>query len=212
MATRADGDTRAVASGGWPGRALGFILLAALGMGGSGCAIAHLYPAQEGRVLDLETGAPLAGVGIMAEYYVSVGTIGGAVPLLVGVAEAETDADGRFRVGTKPIFRPVIPTPIAPASRFDKEPVLNVFLPGYESLTIRGGRIQQYPPPKSSAERAAEHQYLLLLAPCHTLAERQGSYSRALQPLYAKSARERRKCPHYTKQVDDESAYLRTQQ
>jgi hypothetical protein len=190
------------------GNALAFLLLAALVLGGSGCAIAHVYPPQDGCVLDLETGAPLAGTSVLAEYYVSVGTIGGAVPRLVGIAEAETDADGRFRVGRKAIFHPVIPTPIAPGSRFDKEPVLSVFHPGHESLTIRQGRIQQYPPPKSIGNRDANDQYILRLAPCRTLDERQRSYARALQPLYAKGSRERRKCPHYTKLIEGEREYL----
>lgn len=75
-------------------RALGVIFLF-LALAGTGCA-----GALTGQVVDAQTGKPIAGAVVLGVWTKYVGPPGLESGRLVGVKEAETDAEGRFVLET----------------------------------------------------------------------------------------------------------------
>lgn len=74
-----------------------FLPLVCLGLLISGCDKRYSSEPIEGRVVDAETGEPLQGVVVAANWELEIGTLGGAYPIgQLMVLESVTDENGRF--------------------------------------------------------------------------------------------------------------------
>ncbi|MCP4702345.1 MAG: carboxypeptidase regulatory-like domain-containing protein [Gammaproteobacteria bacterium] len=112
-----------------------FLVIVFLGL--SGCMMPLMYMAEKirGRVVDAETGEPLAGVVIVAMWIPEVMKIGRSDhggPLRT--IETVTAADGSYAIPRGVMFRP----PLHTLDRQD--PVLSVFKNGYMSLTLANNK------------------------------------------------------------------------
>jgi len=107
-----------------------FLLLAALRSDAFGGWLIYHKPAYEGKVVDVETNEPIEGVVVTAVYSKHVFTYTGSHNQEIHVAEALTDAKGKFKI---PPFTKLI----GPLS--GEEPVnFIVFKSGYAALEGRG--------------------------------------------------------------------------
>ena len=96
---------------------------------------AYRGEAIHGRIVDAETGAPVAGAVVIG-YHELVKPFGLEAPIIAGklhVAEAVTDADGRYHL---PAWGPV-PRPDKSYLRRD-EPILMIYREGYRLFTNAG--------------------------------------------------------------------------
>jgi len=97
-----------------------------------------MYRAEpiEAWVVDSETGQPVEGVVVTANWELEIGTVGGNVPVgQIMVIEAVTDKDGRFSFPAwGPKWTPLeMPNPMkSPAHLVNRDPQLLFFKSGYK--------------------------------------------------------------------------------
>ena len=82
----------------------------------------HIYGPYKGKVVDLETGAPIEGAAVFVEFYTE-GIF--ASSDYGGATETMTDEDGEFSIFWRPVlsFRPV--------SKWETHGYVTIFKPGY---------------------------------------------------------------------------------
>ncbi len=75
------------------------ILCLIIGLALVGCTISHTYGPYRGKVVDVETGAPIEGAVVFVKFNTEGGlSPGGAVSRFVDAVEALTDANGEFEI------------------------------------------------------------------------------------------------------------------
>lgn len=91
-----------------------------------GCAITREYGPYMGKVVDKETGEPIAGAVVFLRFY--TGTIwaaGGRVSHYADAVEYLTDNEGKFDIPVQRIIA------FRPGDTWDQRPLVIIFKPGY---------------------------------------------------------------------------------
>ena len=70
----------------------------------SGCAITHKYGPYSGKIVELETEAPIEGAVILIEFETEYGTFGGTVTVFADAVETVTDENGEYKIPGHRIF------------------------------------------------------------------------------------------------------------
>lgn len=92
----------------------------------SGCAVTHKFGPYTGKVVDKDTGEPIAGAVVFLRF--STGTIwspGGRVSHFADAVEYLTDSKGEFKIPAQRIFT------FHPGDTWNQMPRVIIFKPGY---------------------------------------------------------------------------------
>lgn len=112
-----------------------FMCLMALLIPLQGCAqLTYSAKAIQGRIVDADTGQPLEGVNIVAQWKIDRASVGDAKALL-HVTETVTDANGNYSF---PAWGPINLPPMADFGQ-GRDPLLSIFKGGYEPEFLDNG-------------------------------------------------------------------------
>jgi hypothetical protein len=90
-----------------------------------GCTITHEFGPFMGKVVDAETGDPIAGAAVLIGFYTKGDSVGGWVYRFADAVETLTDDKGEFH------FSPKRLTLFRTMSIWDKRCRISIFKPGY---------------------------------------------------------------------------------
>ncbi len=119
-----------------------------------GCAYKYSADSIEGHVVDSDTGKPLEGVIVVANWALEFGWEGGSLATLY-LAEALTDGTGRYFI---PAWGPKeVPGKLPPEARLkNDDPALYFYLNGYEYHVVTNSRSVKEMWKKGPAVRSSE--------------------------------------------------------
>lgn len=106
-------------------RTFAAVLLVLSMLSSAGCAVAHRYPAYQGRVLELGTDKAIEGAGVLAVYRMNTYTMPESNTRYVGYQAVLTDNTGQFEVPSKTFFS------FYPMAMFDSDARITIYKRGY---------------------------------------------------------------------------------
>jgi hypothetical protein len=155
--------------------------------------VAHAAGPWRGQIVDAETGLPLPGVVVLAEFIKSTGGLAGdSAATYYGSREVVTGSDGRFEIPGRVLWNP-----IRWRSRIQVEFV--IFKPGYGPARFRGaGRVAERP----WHELLAEEDVVIEMPPLKNREDRIHFVRSSARPRPWVTPPEAH--PHYTEQLQRE--------
>ncbi|MGV8073117.1 MAG: carboxypeptidase-like regulatory domain-containing protein [Syntrophobacteraceae bacterium] len=97
------------------------VVLMAVGL----CTITHKFGAYSGKVVEKETGQPIAGAYVLAVYHTERYTPSGPVKQFLEIRDATTDKNGEFKIEAYRVWAFRIP------QRWADDIVVTIYKPGY---------------------------------------------------------------------------------